>query len=128
MLRAVALHMSRSSLLDSFPVSTSSAFGLGVMSSGRLQDMDVGKVRIADADALDDLRKRRKRIWHPHPCRRQINNHKTERSVCAVLNHTHLGMSDHGLKRMPTLFAPTALTTASVISSTKRARFSIEPP
>src|SRR6267154_878528 len=44
--------------------------------SGRLQDMEVGKVWIADADALDDLGKRRKRVWHPHPCRRQISNHE----------------------------------------------------
>jgi hypothetical protein len=40
--------------------------------SARLQDVEVGKVWIADADALDDLGKRRKWVWHPHPC--QITN------------------------------------------------------
>src|SRR6267154_3184466 len=95
--------------------------------SGRLQDMEVGKVWIANADALDDLGKRRKRVWHPHPCRRQINNYKRERSVRLPQPHSPWNV-DHGLKRIPTLFAPTALTTASVISSTKRARFSTEPP
>jgi hypothetical protein len=37
-------------------------------------------------------------------------------------------MVEYGLIRKPTLFAPTALTTASVTSNTMRRRFSTEPP
>src|SRR6266699_41249 len=99
---------------------------MGVV-SGRLQDMYIGKVWMTNADALHDLGERRKRVWHPHPCRRQINNYKSERSIRRPQSHAPWNV-DHGLKRMPTLFAPTALTTASVTSSMNRARFSTEPP
>ena len=107
------------------------AFSIRSVVRGRLQNVDVRKVRVPNADAPHDLRKRRKRVWHPHPCQNQskikLELLKNPARLQATLTYSPWYV-DHGLNRMPVLFAPTALTTASVTSSTKRMWFSTEPP
>jgi hypothetical protein len=105
---------------------------------GGLQDVDVREVRVIVPDASHDLGKRRNRVRHPHICHRRsksvshpiqpLTKHKTKQKQSQIHSTNAPWNVDHGLNRMPTLSAPTALTTASVTSSTNLARFCTEPP
>src|SRR6267142_1369895 len=105
---------------------------------GGLQDVDVRKVRVIVPDASHDLGKRRNRVRHPHICHhrsksvshpiRPLTKNKKKQKQCRIRSTNSPWNVDHGLNRMPTLSAPTALATASVTSSTNLARFCTEPP